>query len=95
MKILTAKRNELEIVQPQTFTLKRSERLFLSVTAVIAILCLCLTLFIFPFWLGNVTEQNLDKIRLYQRDMEELSVYISDIDTKISYYGTMNESVGF
>jgi len=95
MRILTAKRNELEIVQPQTFTLKRSERLFLSVTAVIAILCLCLTLFVFPFWLGNVTEQNLDKIRLYQRDMEELSVYISDIDTKISYYGTMNESVGF
>lgn len=95
MRILTAKRNELEIVQPQTFPLKRSERLFLSVTAVIAILCLCLTLFVFPFWLGNVTEQNLDKIRLYQRDMEELSVYISDIDTKISYYGTMNESVGF
>ncbi|MDK2950664.1 MAG: hypothetical protein PWQ77_329 [Kosmotogales bacterium] len=95
MRIITAKRNELEIVQPQTFTLKRSERLFLNVTAVIAILCLCLTLFVFPFWLGNVTEQNLDKIRLYQRDMEELSVYISDIDTKISYYGTMNESVGF
>lgn len=95
MKILTAKRNELEIVQPKSFTFKKSELLVLNITAIILILFLSIALFVFPFILGNATEQNLDQIRLYQRDMEELNVYIDDIDQKISYYVTMNESVGF
>ncbi len=95
MKILTAKRNELEIVQPKSFTFKKSERLILSIAAIIGILFFSIILFVYPFLIGNITEQNLDQIRLYQRDIEELNVYIKDINQKINYYVTMNESVGF